>query len=81
MANGRLYLEHVDTGERVMLAKRWSDVWVPNPSAPHSEVWGTSPWAEPTETRIATTSRVWRLLYEDDEAETMPVPENRADRG
>lgn len=82
MANARLFLEHVDTGDRIMIA-RLTDVWsLSNLITTHDDEVESAPvYAETTETRSATTARVWRLVYEDMEPETMPVPENRAERG
>jgi hypothetical protein len=94
MADSRLYLEHVDTGERVLLAKRFGSTWRAwAPTNPGSEAVGLPDsldafferhagqlFATVTDEGVDCGTRTFRLVYEDSERPT-GVPDNKHEAG
>ena len=71
-----MYLEHVDTGERILVGLCYSGGWVPAVYDLESPAWDAPHLTEGP----VTTHRVWRLVYADTES-TPAVPENRSEPG
>lgn len=87
MADSRLYLEHIDTGKRVLIAKRFGASWIAwhgvedkldalfDAMEPHER------YADTTDDGQQYWDRVWRLCYEDSPGAGPHVPPNRREDG